>query len=94
MRFIYLFILLFVSNFGHAQFGLGAKIAKGYIKRLTKYNLFCTYYEKDDTKVFFVPMVHVNTPEFYEKRKTTIDSLRNEGYTIFYEGVRKKLDNK
>ncbi|WLD23161.1 hypothetical protein NU10_10640 [Flavobacterium dauae] len=94
MKLIYFFILLFLPNCGNAQISLGTKIAKGQINRITKYNAFYTYFEKDDQKLFFVPMIHVNKPEFYEKRKSTIDSLRNEGYIFFYEGIQLELESK
>lgn|GEM_PF-7074251 len=83
-----------MSNCGNAQISLGTKIAKRQINRITKYNAFYTYFEKDDQKLFFVPMIHVNKPEFYEKRKSTIDSLRNEGYIFFYEGIQLELESK
>lgn len=45
------------------------------------------YFEKEGREVATVPMVHVNKPEFYEMTKRKIDSLRNDGYQVFYEGI-------
>jgi len=45
------------------------------------------YYEKEGREVAAVPMIHVNKPEFYEMTKRKIDSLRNDGFEVFYEGI-------
>lgn len=45
------------------------------------------YYEKEDREVAAVPMIHVNKPEFYEMTKRKIDSLRSDGFVVFYEGI-------
>jgi len=45
-------------------------------------------FEKGDKSLVFIPMIHLNTPEFYSKTKILIDSLRAEDYVVFYEGVK------
>ncbi|MFP9115785.1 hypothetical protein ACLI1A_17725 [Flavobacterium sp. RHBU_3] len=46
------------------------------------------YFTNGNRKVIFIPMIHINKPEFYDEVKQFNDSLRNEGYVFFYEGVR------
>jgi len=41
---------------------------------------------KGQTIVFF-PMVHVGKESYYKDCKTIIDSLRNDGFKIFYENI-------
>lgn len=45
------------------------------------------YYVKGNREVATVPMLHVNKPEFYQMTKRKIDSLRNDGFVVFYEGI-------
>jgi len=45
------------------------------------------YYEKEGRQVSTIPMIHVNKPEFYEMTKRKIDSLRSDGFVVFYEGI-------
>lgn len=45
------------------------------------------YYEKEGREVATIPMIHVNKPEFYEMTKRKIDSLRSDGFEVFYEGI-------
>lgn len=45
------------------------------------------YYEKEGREVAAIPMIHVNKPEFYKMTKRKIDSLRNDGYQVFYESI-------
>lgn len=51
-------------------------------------NSFRLYvYSNDDKEVVYLPMVHISKPEFYAKVKYKVDSLRSEGYTVFYESI-------
>ena len=50
-----------------------------------KLNTF--YNEELDKTVVLFPMVHVNKPEFFEDVKTKLDSLRQDGFLVYYEGV-------
>lgn len=43
--------------------------------------------EKDKT-IVFVPMLHIGKSVFYEDVKKNLDSLRSEGFVIFYENVK------
>lgn len=45
------------------------------------------YYVKGDKEVATVPMLHVNKPGFYEMTKLKIDSLRDDSFVVFYEGI-------
>ncbi len=45
------------------------------------------YYEKEGREVATIPMIHVNKPEFYKMTTRKIDSLRNDGFVVFYEGI-------
>lgn len=49
------------------------------------------YYEKENRVVATIPMLHVNKPVFYEMTKRKIDSLRNDGYVVFYESIDSKV---
>ena len=61
---------------------------------LTKFGIYAAnksfvigYYAKGDREVATIPMLHVNKPGFYEMTKRKIDSLRNDGFVVFYEGI-------
>lgn len=61
---------------------------------LTKFGIYAanksfsiSYYEKENREVATIPMLHVNKPEFYEMTKRKIDSLRHNGFVVFYEGI-------
>jgi hypothetical protein len=47
---------------------------------------------KDGKEVVYLPMVHISKPEFYDKVKHKLDSLRAEGYTVFYESIEADKD--
>lgn len=52
---------------------------------------------KNDKTVVFVPMIHIAKPTFYKDVKKKLDSLRAEGFVVFYESVsydRKKYGSK
>ena len=51
------------------------------------------YYEKQGREVAAIPMLHVNKPEFFEMTKRKIDSLRNDGYVVFYESIDSKVSD-
>jgi hypothetical protein len=38
--------------------------------------------------VIFLPMVHAGKPEFYKNVQQTVADLKNNGYVVFYEGVK------
>ncbi|MEO8770273.1 MAG: hypothetical protein ABI402_09320 [Ferruginibacter sp.] len=44
-------------------------------------------------EVVFIPMHHIGKSEFYEDVKKVIDSLRREGYTLYYEAVKVNKEN-
>ncbi|WP_299013482.1 hypothetical protein [uncultured Polaribacter sp.] len=44
-------------------------------------------FEKDDQTVIFLPMVHLAKAKFYDEVKIVIDSLKKEGFTVFYEQI-------
>ena len=47
-----------------------------------------TFYNEELNKtVVLFPMVHVSKPEFFEDVKTKLDSLRNNDFIVYYEGV-------
>src|SRR5690606_30651477 len=37
--------------------------------------------------IVYIGVIHINTPEYYQKIKKDIDSLRAVGYSIMYEGI-------
>ncbi|MDQ7916361.1 hypothetical protein RBU60_02145 [Mesonia sp. MT50] len=45
------------------------------------------YNKEKDKKLVLLPMVHLNHPEFFEDVKHKLDSLRDDGYSVFYETV-------
>lgn len=86
--YILLFICCFTPNL-QAQFFLKPLI-KFAINNKTKYHTYTTSYTKEDRTIMIVPMIHLNKPNFFEKRKHLLDSLKSEGYIVFYEGVNDK----
>src|SRR4030095_9278603 len=38
--------------------------------------------------VVFLPMAHAGKPEFYKNVEQTIFNFKNDGYVVFYEGVK------
>ncbi|WP_274474060.1 hypothetical protein [Mangrovimonas aestuarii] len=59
----------------------------------TEVELSSYYNEKENKTLVMVPMVHLNRPEFYDDVRNKLDSLRNEGFTVFYEGVVHDTEN-
>lgn len=95
-KLIFIFLLFLVGNVGNSQTKLLQKFVKWRIDEKTKYHILPRYYvnQENGRKLFILKMIHINKPEFYQKVKHTIDSLRADGYVIFYEGVRDaKNDN-
>jgi hypothetical protein len=45
-------------------------------------------FSNGDKTVAFIGVMHINKPEYYQKIKKDIDSLRAAGYSIMYEGVK------
>lgn len=41
-----------------------------------------------EKKLVYIPMVHIGRKKFYEDVKRKIDSLKKDGYVVYYEGVR------
>lgn len=50
------------------------------------------YYTNGDKQLIFMPMIHLNKPEFYDEVKHYVDSLRNDGYVFVYESVKPSKD--
>jgi hypothetical protein len=50
------------------------------------------YYTNGDKQLIFMPMIHLNKPEFYSEVKHHVDSLRNDGYVFVYESVKPSKD--
>jgi len=46
------------------------------------------YITDGDKIVAYIAMVHLNKKEFFDNAKSTVDSLRKQGYSIFYESVK------
>lgn len=51
-----------------------------------------TSYTNEDKNLAFIGVMHINKPEYFDQIAKDIDSLRNEGYVIFYEGINKDID--
>lgn len=45
------------------------------------------YISDGDKTVAYIPMMHMNKSEFYESVKSSVDSLRDAGYMVLYEGI-------
>ncbi len=39
-------------------------------------------------EIIMIGMIHIEKPEFFEEIKEYLDSVKREGYVVFYEGVR------
>ena len=42
-----------------------------------------------EKEIFLLGMMHLGQPEYYADARRILDSLRNEGYVVFFEGVGK-----
>ncbi len=51
------------------------------------------YLQKDDQKVIYLPMVHMNKIKNYEEVRNFISAKRELGYKIYYEKVTYDLDS-
>ncbi|MFN3639629.1 MAG: hypothetical protein ACK4UK_01800 [Flavobacterium sp.] len=51
-----------------------------------------TSYTNEDKNLAFLGVMHLNKQEYFDQIAKDIDSLRNEGYVIFYEGIKKDID--
>lgn len=81
-----LLLFLFLSYIVNAQ-GMLTKMG---INSANK-SFAISYYEKEGREVATIPMLHVNKLEFFETTKWKIDSLRNDGYIVFYESIDSNL---
>ena len=45
------------------------------------------FFSAKDKQIAFFPMQHIGRQEYYEDVKRNIDSLLNDGYVFFYEGI-------
>lgn len=75
------FLIIFTFTFISCNSILLKLITSKEIKTKVFYNQ-----EKDKTLVIF-PMLHINHPEFYADAKVKLEKLRQQGYTVFLEGV-------
>ncbi|WP_091096929.1 hypothetical protein [Paenimyroides marinum] len=82
MKQIILLLLFLISSNMKAQ----GMLTKFGINQANK-SFVLGYYEKEGRELATIPMLHVNKPEFYEMTKRKIDSLRNDGFVVFYEGI-------
>jgi hypothetical protein len=48
--------------------------------------------EMPDKEVYFVFMKHLEIPEFYTNTQIVVDSFQNEGFMVFYEGIKLSFD--
>ena len=85
-----LFLLLFFTGFtSNAQF-----LAKMFVKNHN--NIFrpsILVSTEKNREIVMLGMTHVGEQSFYDKIKHKVDSLRNEGFIVFYEGVKIKSEN-
>ena len=47
------------------------------------------YISNDKKQIVFLPMHHIGTKEFYDDETRLVDSLLQNGYTVFYENLKK-----
>ena len=90
LKLFIIFLLFLTGNVGNTQTKLLQKFVKWRIDEKTKYHTSPSYYvnQENGRKVFVLKMIHINKPEFFQKVKQTVDSLRADGYVVFYEGVK------
>jgi len=81
MKKLLLIVLLAIFSTSCSRIYLGLVSSKKVITE-TFYNE-----ELDKTLVCF-PMVHLNKPEFYEDVRKKLTNLREEGYVVYYEGIK------
>ena len=82
-----LFVIVITCSCGKSLTKLGIRLHNG--------SSLVSRYTNGDKELLFFPMIHLNKPEIYKKVKSKVDSLRKEGYAIYYEGIdfKKKLDS-
>ena len=47
-----------------------------------------TVWVKGDKEIIYIPMIHVAKVGYYEKVKDFLSQKRNEGYVVYYEGLK------
>ncbi len=69
-------------------------IMKSEFKRYGFYEEKCeiTYLSNNIKEVAFIEMHHIGRKEFYDDVATKIDSLKKQGYSVFYEGIETEPD--
>lgn len=53
----------------------------------TTNNFKINNYSNGDKEIAYLPMIHIAKPEFYDKVKFSVDSLRSVGYVVFFESI-------
>lgn len=69
-------ILVFTS----CSLALKASLKKSIVKEIK-------VLEKNDKKIVFFPVSHIGYNSYFESIKKEMDSLHNEGFAVFFEGV-------
>ena len=69
---------------------IGCKITK-VVKMMNSESVTNLHWTNGSKDVIFIPMIHVGKAEFYVNVMMQIDSFKRNGYTVYYEGVRKYL---
>ena len=52
-----------------------------------------THRQYGDMEVVFFNMIHASTPAIYQSVGIAVDSLKRDGFTVFYEKVKKDSAN-
>lgn len=87
MRKILTLLLLFYFTLNFPQAFLVGLVTN---KNINKKKL--VYTNEEGKYLIYLPTVHVGKKEYYESIKKEVDSLRNEGFIIAYEGIRFEIN--
>jgi len=67
----------------------GCGLVKG-VRAIKNKKVKPQYYTFEDKSIIFTPLTHFGQKEFYDHLKDSIVHWKNNGYTIFYEGVKRE----
>lgn len=78
--------LLMAMSFAYSSCRISTAISLAYKIRNKKIEK--NIWTNGDKTVVFIPMIHIGKAEFYNDVKRNIDSLKQAGYAVMYEGIK------
>lgn len=81
-KIIFLFLIVSIISL----FSCGKMATRFLVTVHNKSFLYSKAFTKDK-EILYLPMIHLNKPEYYQMIKRKVDSLRALGYSVYYESV-------